>query len=102
MSESEERIPQSEMIVHEKGSLVDAAEYETVAMAVVGAVAAAEGVSEISLPPLYDAGIDPDALNELFEGSRTHVEGLFSFTYAEYVVTVTSGEDVTVEAHRTV
>ncbi|RDI71206.1 HalOD1 output domain-containing protein [Halopelagius longus] len=101
MSESEERISRTDTAVRGSDTAVDAAEYDTVAMAVVGAVAAAEGVSEIALPPLYDAGIDPDALNELFEGSRTHVEGFFSFVYFGYVVTVTSDGGVTVETHRT-
>lgn len=101
MSESRERTPRTDTALRGRVA-VDAAEYDTLAMAVVGAVAAAEGVSELALSPLYDAGVDPDALNALFEGSETHVEGFFSFSYAGYLVTVTSDGSVTAETRRTV
>lgn len=52
--------------------------------AVVSAVAEAEGVDVVDLPPLYDS-IDPDALNNLFSsGAVESVE----FEYAGYTVVV--------------
>jgi hypothetical protein len=85
------------MIVHEAGTITDADAHETVSMAVVAAVAVAEGVSETELQPLYDAGIDPDALNQLFDETRASVQGFLSFSYLGYVVAVTSDGSVSVE-----
>lgn len=102
MSETQRSGLRTQTSVRGEGTVVDAADYDTVSMAIVTAVAVAEDVAATALPPLYGAGIDPDAMNELFDESRTHVEGVFSFTYCDYVVTVTSDDGVTVEAYRTV
>lgn len=100
MSETRKADSRTRTGVLGEGTVVNVADYDTVSMAIVGAVAAATGVTETALPPLYGAGVDPDALNELFDESRTHVEGVFSFTYCDYVVTVTSDESLTVAARR--
>ncbi|SFF93315.1 hypothetical protein SAMN04488063_0844 [Halopelagius inordinatus] len=102
MSETQRSGLRTQTTVHGRETVVDAADYDTVSMAIVAAVAAAEGVTATALPPLYDAGIDPDAVNELFGGSRTHVESVFSFTYCDYVVTITSNGGVTVETYRAI
>ncbi len=66
--------------------------------AVVSAVAAAEGVDETALPPLFHA-IDPDALDSLFHqdcttDARPRTSGTVEFRYAGYVVSVSTAGDV--------
>lgn len=71
---------------------------EPVSDTVVKAVAAAERVCPSRLEPLYDH-VDPEALDELFEPTRTGTRtalGHTSFTYAGYVVTVHSDGEVVV------
>lgn len=58
-------------------------------VAVVRAVAEAEGVSPGDLPLLSDV-IDPEAFDILFDDGRVGRSGVcFSFDYCGYVVTVT-------------
>ena len=55
---------------------------------VVLSIAALKRVSPTELPPLAGS-IDPDALDQLFAGS-SRVDGLISFEYAGYEVTVSA------------
>lgn len=71
---------------------------EPVSDTVVKAVAAAESVCPAQLEPLYDH-VDPEALDGLFEPTRTGTRDSFghtSFSYAGYLVTVHSDGEVTV------
>ena len=62
--------------------------------AVVSAVAEAEGVDVVDLPPLYNS-IDPEALNRVFSsGAVESVE----FEYAGYTVVVRGGGEVVVQS----
>nr|WP_226007851.1 HalOD1 output domain-containing protein [Natrinema salinisoli] len=54
--------------------------------AVVSAVAEAEGVDHVDLPPLYNV-IDPEALNALFTSDSGGVSTV-EFEYAGYAVVV--------------
>lgn len=66
-------------------------------VAVVRAVAEAEGSSPGDLPMLSDV-IDPEAFDGLFDDDRPGRSGVsFSFDYCGYVVTVTD-DAVTVDA----
>ncbi|WP_123622006.1 HalOD1 output domain-containing protein [Halorubrum sp. CSM-61] len=65
-------------------------------VAVVRAVAEAEGASPGDLPMLSDV-IDPEAFDALFDDDRAGRSGVsFSFDYCGYVVTVTD-DAVTVD-----
>ncbi|WP_224269920.1 HalOD1 output domain-containing protein [Haloprofundus salinisoli] len=66
-----------------------------VTVAVVEAVAAAKGVDMNELPPLYETGIDPDALEELFDGETPWS---FSFSYAGRSILVEGDGTVRVES----
>lgn len=69
-------------------------------LAVVDAVADAEGVDATELsPPLYDA-IDTDALDKLFAATRLNegMSGHVAFSYLGYDVTVTDDGLVSLEA----
>ncbi|MFC3959617.1 HalOD1 output domain-containing protein [Halovivax cerinus] len=68
---------------------------ESLAIAVVDAVAEAAGCDPIQLDPLYDA-VDPDALNALFDGRR-ETTGQFRFEYHGYTVVVDANGCVTLE-----
>lgn len=54
---------------------------------VAAAVAEAAGVQTVELEPLYNSGIDPDALNSLFKGAGESAR--LTFDYAGYRVRVT-------------
>jgi acetyl-CoA acetyltransferase len=54
---------------------------------VASAVADAAGVETTELDPLYNSGVDPDALNTLFESGTE--EARLTFDYAGYRVRVT-------------
>lgn len=69
--------------------------------AVVSAVAAAAGVDETELPPLFHT-IDPDALDSLFDSGHggaldAQPEGVVSFRYYGFDVQVSSDGTVDVE-----
>lgn len=71
-----------------------------VCLAVVEAIADAEGIDATELsPPLYEA-IDTDALNKLFAATRLNegMSGQISFCYRGYDVTVYDDGQVAVEA----
>jgi hypothetical protein len=61
----------------------------TITDALVGALAAAEGVGVTDIDPVYDA-VDLDALERLFEdhGGAADAEGLYSFTFDTWNVFV--------------
>lgn len=66
--------------------------------AVVSAVAAAEGVDEIDLQPLYDV-CDPDALNSIFQSTLTGASSAVNtveFQYHGYTVRVHGNGEVEV------
>ncbi|WP_198665650.1 MULTISPECIES: HalOD1 output domain-containing protein [Haloprofundus] len=67
---------------------------EWVTVAVVDAVAAAKGTDMSELPPLYESGLDPDALEELFDGETPWS---FAFSYAGRSVLVEGDGTVCVE-----
>lgn len=71
-----------------------------VATEIVERIATREGVDPVELePPLYEV-IDPDALDALVDGRRGRPDRsyvLVNFTYNGYAVTVSGGQDVTVE-----
>jgi hypothetical protein len=54
---------------------------------VAAAVAEAAGVRTTDLEPLYNSGVDPDALNSLFEGAGENAR--LTFDFAGYRVRVT-------------
>ncbi|QFU81995.1 HalOD1 output domain-containing protein [Natronorubrum aibiense] len=72
---------------------------DSVADMIISAVADAEGVDTLELPPLWDV-IDPDALEAVFapsNGGRFGDRiGRLSFEYCSYVVTVEFGHSTTV------
>ncbi|WP_396610408.1 HalOD1 output domain-containing protein [Haloferax sp. S1W] len=69
--------------------------YEDIAVAVTSAVARAAELHPLDLPPLTDVGIDPEALDTLFE--TTHDPTLsFTFRYAGHLVTLDGGGSLTV------
>jgi hypothetical protein len=59
---------------------------ETVATVVAAAVADLTDAGVAELDPLYDAGVDPDALNSIF--SRADAETELTFEYVGYLVRV--------------
>ncbi|OAQ52693.1 hypothetical protein HTG_10225 [Natrinema mahii] len=63
--------------------------YETVSIAVVHAIATHRNVDPVTLPPLYE-WIDPDAIDDLFEPTRTGGprRGCLAFDYDGQTVTV--------------
>ncbi|KTG09689.1 hypothetical protein AUR64_08585 [Haloprofundus marisrubri] len=67
---------------------------EWVTVAVVEAVAAAKNADMNDLPPLYETGIDPDALEDLFDGVTPWS---FSFPYAGRTVLIEGDGTVCVE-----
>lgn len=69
----------------------DAENGETPAMAIVDAVAAAEGVDATELPSLYDV-IDTDALNKLFTTKNGEVgtEAILSFSVNDWNVFISA------------
>lgn len=73
---------------HEIAHPID--EYESLSIAVIEAVAEAEGVDPIDLRPLYDS-IDPDALDSLF---RFRLDGGLAadahlvFAYHDYEISI--------------
>jgi hypothetical protein len=54
---------------------------------VAATVADAAGVETTELDPLYNSGVDPDALNTLFDGAGE--DSRLTFDYAGYRVRVT-------------
>jgi hypothetical protein len=62
---------------------------ETITDALVGALAAAEGVEVTDVDPVYEA-VDLDALERLFgdHGGAADAEGLYSFTFDTWNVFV--------------
>lgn len=54
---------------------------------VAATVADAAGVKTTELEPLYNSGVDPDALNTLFDGADE--DSRLTFDYAGYRVRVT-------------
>lgn len=81
------------------GTVIDVGEEESVALAVVEAVAAREGSDEDDLPPLDDV-LDADALDALFAtrpGGDPRRGGRVVFTYCDYTVTVEDDARVRVE-----
>lgn len=70
-----------------------------VSVAIVEAVAAAEGVDPVELtPPLYEV-VDTDALDRLFapNSQRALADGRSNFSYKGYTITVEAGGTVTIE-----
>lgn len=65
--------------------------------AVVSAVAEAEGVDVVELPPLYDT-IDPEALNALFTSQDDAAVSTVEFEYAGYTVVVRGESTVEVRS----
>ncbi|ELZ14904.1 hypothetical protein C477_19217 [Haloterrigena salina JCM 13891] len=66
-----------------------------ISIAVVTAVAAERDVEPTELPPLYES-IDPDALDALFEPTRTSGprRGRLEFTYDGHAIVVECGSDL--------
>ncbi|QRV17800.1 hypothetical protein JMJ58_22475 (plasmid) [Haloterrigena salifodinae] len=73
----------------------DADTDNTPVYAVVSAVAEAEGVDPVDLPPLYET-IDPEALNDLLSSRDDSTVATVEFEYAGYAVTVRGEGMVTV------
>lgn len=74
----------------------DRSESQSVALAVVQAVATVADVDALSLEPrLYDV-IDPDALHRLMSGGTDGVVRV-SFEFGEHLVTVTNDNELTVQ-----
>ncbi|AEH38199.1 HalOD1 output domain-containing protein [Halopiger xanaduensis] len=77
---------------------------ESVSISVITAVAARRGVEPTELPPLYE-WIDPDALDSLFEPTRTGGPrgGRVSFVYDghDIVVAFDEGLEITVDGTKT-
>lgn len=73
---------------------------ESVSMAVVEAVAERRNVDQTELPPLYE-WIDPNALDALFERTRTRGtrSGRITFTYDGHRITVEreNGVSITID-----
>lgn len=71
--------------------------HETVSIAVVHAIAAHRGVDPVELPPLYE-WIDPDAIDALFEPTRTGGprRGRLEFEYDGHTVAVDCTDGVTI------
>ena len=63
--------------------------------AVVSAVAEAEDVDPVDLPPLYNA-IDPEALNALFTSRNDTAVATVEFEYAGYTVAIHGTGEVVV------
>jgi hypothetical protein len=61
---------------------------------VAAAVAEAAGVQTTELDPLYNSGVDPDALNSMFTDASD--DARLSFDYAGYRVRVTGDGTVSV------
>ncbi|ADB62911.1 hypothetical protein Htur_4073 (plasmid) [Haloterrigena turkmenica DSM 5511] len=74
----------------------DSGSENTPVYAIVSAVAEAEGVDSIDLPPLYNV-IDPEALNALFTSDSGTVSSV-EFEYAGYSVVVRGEGDVVVQS----
>ena len=76
---------------------------EPITDAIVTAVADAEGVDPLELPPLWDV-IDTEALEALFaptrDGGRSRRSGRVEFSYYGYEITVEYGESSTVSIER--
>lgn len=70
------------------------AEGQSLAVEIAETVAGEVGRDPTSLPPLHDY-VDTDALNSLFESTKTsdRRQGRIEFTYDEHVVTVTFDGD---------
>ncbi|MFC7204345.1 HalOD1 output domain-containing protein [Haloferax namakaokahaiae] len=66
---------------------ISADRYDDLAVAVTSAVATAEELSPLELPPLADVGVDPEALNSLF-GTARDPSLEFTFRYAGYLVSL--------------
>ncbi|WP_126664425.1 HalOD1 output domain-containing protein [Haloterrigena salifodinae] len=73
----------------------DADTENTPVYAVASAVAEAEGVDPVDLPPLYET-IDPEALNDLLSSRDDSTVATVEFEYAGYAVTVSGEGMVTV------
>lgn len=83
------------------GSSYQVSESQQLSERVVQAVAAADDVDPLELPPLFGA-IDPDALDTLFEtsiGADSPSDGEVQFGYHGYSITVTADGDVTLDDH---
>lgn len=65
--------------------------------AVLSAVADAEGVDPVALPPLYET-IDPEALNTLFTARPEAAVETVTFQYTGYDVVVRGNGEVEVRA----
>lgn len=74
---------------------ISADRYEEVAVAITSAVATATELSPLELPPLGDVGVDPEALDALFESSHDPSRRL-SFHYAGLLVSLFGDGTVTV------
>lgn len=74
------------------------AENQSLTVEIVETVAEETGRDPTSLPPIHDY-IDTDALDRLFESTKTHDrrQGQIDFTYSEHVITVTVDGDYTIE-----
>lgn len=84
---------------HSIGSPSVEAAPESIALAVVEAIAEREAVDPIDLDrPLYDV-IDPDALENLFRvdaAGRSICSGHVTFAYGDYLVRVSSDREISV------
>ncbi|WP_416838958.1 HalOD1 output domain-containing protein [Haloferax sp. DFSO52] len=79
---------------------ISADRYDEVAVAITSAVATATELSPLELPPLADIGVDPEALDALFQPSRDasrhirfHYAGFLVSLFGDGTVTVAKGED---------
>ncbi|WP_459191479.1 HalOD1 output domain-containing protein [Halosimplex sp. J119] len=73
-------------------------ESQTIVLAIIEAVAAADRTDAGDLPPLSDA-IDPDALNTLVDPSGDQpAPTRISFPYAGHDVTITADGDVVLDS----
>ncbi|KAB1189146.1 MULTISPECIES: HalOD1 output domain-containing protein [Haloferax] len=79
---------------------ISADRYEEVAVAITSAVATAKELSPLELPPLADIGVDPEALDTLFEPSHDpsrrftfHYAGLLVSLFGDGTITVSQVDD---------
>lgn len=66
---------------------------------IIEAITELEGIPSEECPPLYEA-VDPEALTELFRpgpNGLARMDGLVSFHYAGYVITIRSSGEISVE-----
>lgn len=66
---------------------------------IIDAITELEGMAWEECPPLYEA-VDPEALNALFHpgpNGLARMDGLVSFHYAGYVISIRSSGEISIE-----